>query len=244
VQSLDDAQRLRSQKKLTNARAELVKCASEACPVVVREDCARSLIEVDGAIPTIVLSATGDSGEDVTDARVYIDGAFTLDKLDGRARALDPGTHTFKFERSGREPVSLTLLILEGEKNRQVVAKFKSDAPPPPSASASSAPPPSASVFTPPPPASSAVPAEHAPIPIIPIVLAGVGAAALGSALYFRLRADADADNLRGSCAPACDPSERDALSNKLVVANVSFGIGLGALAAAAVTWVLTSKWK
>jgi hypothetical protein len=238
VRALDDAQRLRSQKKLTQARAELVTCASEGCPQVVREDCARSLLEVDGALPTVVLSATGDGGADVTDARVSIDGVQVLDKLDGRARAVDPGTHVFKFERPGHE-YSVTLLILEGEKNRQVVAKL--GAPPP--ASSSSAPPPAASgalAPTPPPVAGE----ERAPLPIVPIVLAGVGAGALGSALYFRLRADGDADDLRASCAPACDASQRDALSEKLVIANVSLGIGLGAIAAAAVTWVLSSRWR
>lgn len=239
VRALDDAQRLRSQKKLTQARSELVTCASEGCPQVVREDCARSLLEVDGALPTVVLSATGDGGSDVTDARVSIDGVLVLDKLDGRARAVDPGTHVFKFERPGHE-YSVTLLVLEGEKNRQVVAKLGA---PPPAASASAAPPPAASgalAPTPPPVAGD----ERAPLPIVPIVLAGVGAGALGSALYFRLRADGDAEDLRASCAPSCDPSQRDALSEKLVIANVSLGIGLGAIAAAAVTWVLSSRWR
>jgi hypothetical protein len=51
---------------------------------------------------------------------------------------------------------------------------------------------------------------------------------------------DADADAMRGSCAPACDQGQRDALSSKLVAANVSLGIGLALLAGAAVTWILT----
>ncbi len=244
VLALDDAQRLRSQKRLTQARGELVTCASEACPVVVREDCARSLIEVDAAIPTVVLSATGAPGEDVTDAKVSIDGVLVQEKLDGRARALDPGTHVFRFDRAGRAPWSVTLLVLEGEKNRSIVAKL-GDAPAP----AGSGPAPSSSSASPGPLALAPVPVppegrERAPIPVIPVVLAGVGAAALGSALYFRLRADGDADDLRSTCAPSCDPAQRDALSEKLVVANVSLGLGVGALAAAAVTWVLSSRWS
>lgn len=245
VRALDDAQRLRSQKRLTQARTELVTCASEACPVVVREDCARSLIEVDAAIPTVVLSATGAPGEDVTDAKVSIDGVVVQEKLDGRARALDPGTHVFRFERAGREPWSVTLLVLEGEKNRTIVAKLGDGSG---AAPAGSGPAPSSSA-SPGPLALAPVPVppegrERAPIPVIPVVLAGVGAAALGSALYFRLRADGDADDLRATCAPTCDPSQRDALSEKLVIANVSLGLGVGALAAAAVTWVLSSRWS
>ena len=49
-------------------------------------------------------------------------------------------------------------------------------------------------------------------------------------------------DQLRESCAPSCSAADRDALSSKLVVANVTFGVGIVALVAAATTWVLTAR--
>jgi hypothetical protein len=47
---------------------------------------------------------------------------------------------------------------------------------------------------------------------------------------------------MRDACAPACDPAERDALSDKLVMSNVSLGIGIGALAVSAVAWLIDSR--
>jgi hypothetical protein len=83
---------------------------------------------------------------------------------------------------------------------------------------------------------------ESGRFPVLPVILGGTGLLALGGSFYVRLNADSDADRLRNSCAPSCDQSSRDALSDKLVVANVALGVGIGAIALAAATWLFDPR--
>lgn len=237
VAALDRAQKSESEKKLQRARADFVACASEACPTAVREDCAKSLLAVDTALPTVVFSVTSETGEDVTDVRVEVDGVLAMVSLDGRAFALDPGPHTVRFDRRGAR-VETTVVAREGEKARVVRASFEKKDPRP-------------SLLPVPQPAPNATaPAVvrvetrevSSPPPVLPIALGVLGTAGLGTALYFRVRADSDAKDLRDTCAPACAQGERDALSSKLVVANVSLVVGLTLLGSAALTWIFTPQ--
>lgn len=237
VAALDRAQKSESEKKLQRARADFVACASEACPTAVREDCAKSLLAVDTALPTVVFSVTSETGEDVTDVRVEVDGVLALASLDGRAFALDPGPHTVRFERRGAR-VESTVVAREGEKARVVRASFEKKDPRP------------ALLPVPQPAPGPAAPAVvrvetrevSSPPPVLPIMMGVLGTAGLGTALYFRVRADSDANDMRATCAPACDPSQRDALSGKLVAANVSLVVGLTLLGSAALTWIFTPQ--
>jgi hypothetical protein len=221
VASLDKAQSQQSAHKLRDARGSYMTCSSEMCPAVVREDCARSLVELEGTMPTAVFAATLD-GADIDDVRVVLDGDTVAEKLDGRSIAVDPGAHVARFIRDGRPTVEVKFTAREGEKNRQVTGAFgvvpgqKSAAP---------------------------IKTENGKrFPILPVVLAGTGTIALGSALALRLSADSTADDLRRSCAPTCDAGARDSLSDKLVMSNVSLAIGVGAIAVAAVAWLVDSK--
>jgi hypothetical protein len=212
VAALDTAQTLQTARKLKEARASFLQCTNEACPGIVREDCAKALLDVEKAMPSVVLSAHVD-GHDATDAKVYLDGERQI--LDGHAIPVDPGQHVARFERQGSAPIEVKVVAREGEKNRLVDGTFVM-------------------------PRMNAKPVktEGSRTPIVPIVLAGTGALALGGAVLFRMQADSDADRLRTTCAPACDAGERDALSNKLVMSNVALAVGLGALAVSAITWV------
>jgi hypothetical protein len=218
VSQLDRAQSLQSARKLRDARASYLACSVAACPELVREDCSKSLVDLDGTIPTVVFSARAD-GHDVTDARVLLDGEAVASALDGHAVALDPGAHVVRFERAGGGVSEVRLVAREGEKNRAVSAAFVSSAPAPEKPKA-----------------------ESGRFPILPVVLGGTGLLALGGSLYVRLNADSQADQLRGSCAPSCDQSSRDALSDKLVVANVALGVGIGFLALAAADWLFDPR--
>lgn len=221
VAQLDRAQSLHTARKLREARASYLACSAAACPELLREDCSRSLVELDGTIPTVVFSARAD-GHDVTDARVLLDGEAVSAALDGHAVALDPGTHVVRFERAGGGVSEMRLVAREGEKNRGVSATFMTSAPATEKAARERA--------------------ELGRFPVLPVILAGTGLLALGGSFYVRLNADSDADRLRGSCAPSCDQSSRDALSDKLVVANVALGVGIGAIALAAATWLLDPR--
>lgn len=220
VAQLDNAQSLQSGKKLRDARASLVTCSNDACPDVVREDCARSLVALDANMPSAVFSAVAETG-DITDVRLVLDGELASERLDGKAVSVDPGEHVARFIRAGRAPVEVRFVAREGEKNRLVSASF-------------------------------GAPRSLAPVPVkvegtrrspvLPLLLAGTGVAALGAGLGFRLEADADADDMRRTCAPACDQGARDSLSEKLTVSNVSLAIGLGALAASGIVWLVDSN--
>lgn len=219
VAKLDEAQSLSSEKRLKDARSSLVVCSSEACPDVVREDCARTLVELESSMPTAVFAATLD-GADVDDVKISIDGEPVSERLDGKAVAIDPGAHTARFLRAGRAAVEVRFLAREGEKNRLVSAVLGTPRAPAP---------------------------EKAPLHLegqkrswtLPLVLAGTGALAIGGGIGLRLSADAKADDLRSSCAPTCDAAARDQLSDRIVMSNVSLAIGIGALAAATIVWLV-----
>jgi hypothetical protein len=219
VGQLDRAQSLQTARKLRDARASYVSCSAVTCPELVREDCSKSLVELDAAMPSIVFSARAD-GHDVTDARVLLDGEAVASALDGHAVTLDPGAHVVRFERAGGGVSEVRVVAREGEKNRAVSAAFVSSTP-----------------STPEKPKP-----ESGRFPLLPVVLGGTGLLALGGSFYVRLNADSQADHLRSSCAPSCDQSSRDALSDKLVVANVALGVGIGFIALAAASWLFDPR--
>jgi hypothetical protein len=218
VGELDRAQSMQTTHKLREARTSYLSCAAPSCPALVREDCTRSLVEIERAMPTVVFSARAD-GRDVTDARVLLDGEAIASALDGHSVTLDPGSHVARFERTGGGVFEIKLVAREGEKSRPVSATFVS---------------------------TTTVPekpkAESGRFPVLPVILGGTGLLAIGGSFYLRLNANADADRLHNSCAPSCDQSSRDALSDKLVVANVALGVGIGAITLAAATWLFDPR--
>jgi hypothetical protein len=215
IADLDKAQTARSGRKLLEARASYVACSNEACPDMVREDCSKGLHEVDEALPTLVLSASVD-GKDATDASVVFDGERLSGGLDGRAIPVDPGPHLARFERPGSAVVEVKVVAREGEKNRLVTGVFavpKSD--------------------------KGLTRAEGQRFPVVPVAFAATGTVALATALVLHLSMTSRANELGTTCAPACPQSDRDALSDKLILRNVALGIGLSSLAVAAVTYVV-----
>ncbi len=114
------AQVLRKANKLRDARAELMICTSQACPEMIRQDCAERLEEVTRVSPTVILEVKEGSGADLPATKVTMDGQPLLDHLDGRAVPVDVGQHTFVFMSSGHLPSTMHVLINEGDKERRV----------------------------------------------------------------------------------------------------------------------------
>lgn len=131
IQASEDAQLYRIKTQLVAARVKLVTCSSEACPKVVRQDCSAWLDEVDRALPTVVLAARDGGGKDLVEVRVQLDGAPLVDRLDGKAVAVDPGDHVLRFESHG-EAHEEKVVVREGEKNRIVSVTIGKPPPPPP----------------------------------------------------------------------------------------------------------------
>jgi hypothetical protein len=218
IAAFDEAQRLRRAGSLRISREQLVICSQQECPAVVRADCAGVLREVESAQPSIVLKAADPNGNDLTDVTVELGGSKITSTLDGRALAVDPGKLSLVFSRAPFKPVTVEVVIAEGEKGRIVQAQFGGAGarlkPGPPQPEKRSV-------------GGWAVPAGLAAISVAAFTFAGLSRLSLGD----------DADALRESCGPTCTQADRDDLSDRLVRANVVFGVGITTLAAAVVTW-------
>jgi hypothetical protein len=120
VDANTNAQSLRRDGSFAEARAMLAVCGDPQCPALVRDDCTRQLDALEQLQPTVVLDAKDRSGADRSAVRVKVDGRAVAEKLDGTPLPVDRGEHTFVFEADGEAPVTLTVVVREGEKSRRV----------------------------------------------------------------------------------------------------------------------------
>jgi hypothetical protein len=216
----DLAQDLRSQGKLLEAREELAVCANEACPTVVKKDCGKWLADVQESLPTIVLGAREDSGADLIDVEVTLDGKALTSHLDGKSIPVNPGPHKLTFAVAGRAPIELQVLLTEGDKNHRVQAVFASPAKKKP---------------------DDVKPPVAAPSYAVPIVLGVIGVAGIGAFAYLGATGAKEIRDYRDTCAPRCNPADVDASKRKLVYGDVALGIGVVSLVASAV-WLMSSS--
>ena len=193
--------------KLLSAEQRFLACGAEVCPAMIRKECDALGQRVKEATPSIVLVIQDSKGRDVPGARVTIDGARSIEQLDGRPIELDPGEHRFEFvlPDSRRQTTSITLP--EAQKYRRVVATFAASEPP---ARAR---------------ASSPTPLAY--------VLGGVGLVALGSGVGFALDGRHKQTVLE-RCAPHCARPDVNAMRKSYLIADTSFGISLLSLGTSA----------
>jgi hypothetical protein len=78
-------------------------------------------------------------------------------------------------------------------------------------------------------------------VPTAAWVLGGVGAAALGSFVGFALSGRAKENDMMSSCAPYCSQQDEDTMRRRYLVADISLGVSLVSLGAAAYL-VLSSR--
>lgn len=135
--------KLRAEHKLRLTRTQLLVCSSSSCPGEVRQECMRRIDDVNAASPTIVLAVKDRAGHDLSDVRVTADGQAVADHLDGSALSIDPGPHEFTFSTAGAPPLTETIILHEGEKDRRETVTLAIGAPPapvpPPTAGATTA---------------------------------------------------------------------------------------------------------
>ena len=233
VDASDKAQTLRAEKKLRAARTELLLCARDVCPDVVKTDCGQWLSEVTASLPTVVISATDASGNEVNAVRVTMDGEVIAEKLEGVAIAVDPGLHLFRYEGpAGAKPVEANVTINQGEKNRALKITFDTGEAPKTKVGA-----PIVDSGTSAAPSSSS---SSSKIPAATFIFGAASVVALGSFAFFGLTGRHDVSQLRDTCAPACDESDKKAARNKLLVADVSLGVGIVSLGLA--TWFYLAR--
>jgi hypothetical protein len=211
----EDALALRAQKQPHAAREKLVACARVECPTVVRKECGEQLALVEKDAPTVVLEARDESGADTTAVKVSMDGRPLVPRLTGAAVDVEPGEHLFRFEREAGAPVEQRVLVVEGEKNRKVVADF-------------------ASLIAKPAPADAARPSSVEPrhVPVVAYVVGGVALAAFGSFAFFALSGKGTENDLASSCSPSCSDAQLAPVKRDYLIADVSLGIGVVAAVA------------
>jgi hypothetical protein len=213
------SQRLRLGGQLLEAREQLLVCSAQACPSVIRAECGRGLDETKADLSSFVIAADDGAGHDVAGVKVSNDGAPAAEAFAGAAIEVDPGTRRFRFEAKGRPAVERVITVRQGEKNRIV-----------------SVPLPAADDA-----AVDAGPLESSrPVPIASIALGGVALLGAGGFAYFASSAKSDVEGLRARCQPICASSDVDPIRTKLIVANVSAGVGVAALAAA--IWIFVTR--
>jgi hypothetical protein len=245
----EHAQSLRGQHRLLAAREQLVTCARDACPQVVRRFCTQWLSEVEAALPSLVVRAHDDRGRDVIGVRVSLDGKPVRERLDGAAIPVDPGPHRIRYEAASGETVEDQVLVVEGEHDRVLTvgfgARLRPDGTPEPEL-----PPPPQTVH--PPPTQRAehgsgtpalLPAGSERSSAVPALVTGAaGVVALGVFAYLDVSAWNDYQRLGSGCghSGSCSQGDVDSLRTRFVGAGISLGVGVVALGVA--TWMLLSR--
>jgi hypothetical protein len=211
-------QTLRQQGKLLAAREEMIACARDACPPIVRSHCARWLSEVDAAIPSVVVRAQDAGGGDAIGARLSIDGR--AGKLDGQPVRLDPGEHTLAVENERGARKKERVLLVEGEPPRLVTLRL-----------------PAAGAESPREPAADSARGRRY-VPPGAWILGAAGLLTLGAATYLGLAANGDLSTLDSTCSPHCTSAQTQPGRTDAALFDVSLGVGTAAVVAA-IVWAV-----
>jgi len=224
VAAYEQAQVAKQEGDLLKAERQLVSCAGAGCPDAMQADCTRWLEEVHTALPSVVFRALTESGADIADARVELDGQPER-ILDGRAIAVNPGTHRVIVRAPHFAPVTFQAQFAEGQKLRQetlTLYPIAGSAPRPESVSGE------------PGPRS----ASQRRLTVVQWV--GAGSAVVGALglTYFGLKARAGETELDG-CSPICSTSAVAEVKRDYVAANISLGLGIVGLTVATLHYLL-----
>jgi hypothetical protein len=223
VTAYEETQLSMRRSRLLHAREALQTCLNEACPAVLRSDCAGWLTEVEARTPSVVIECTS-GGTPVREARLFVDGELREGGIDGKAMELDPGSHTFRVEMSSSPPVSVDAIVHEGEKLKAIHVEI-------PSAS-------SATEATKEPSVPEG-PREQRPIPWTVYAAGGLGAAAAIGFVGFAISGSSMKSDLE-SCKPDCSAAQISDVRTQFIVADVMLAIT--ALAAGAATYLFVTR--
>jgi hypothetical protein len=234
---------LRKQLKLRAALEQLAICGAPGCPAEVRVECDQRAVQLNAALPTLVLGATDAAGNDLSAVTVTLDGAPFATRLDGRALPLDPGDHALHFEAPGCVPVDKTIVAREGEKERRVSVVL--GAVPPVAAAiapspAPTAPGPPGPVLEPTPPVST-----WSSRKTLALVSAGVGVAGVGAGAVFGLMASSAWSTQQADCKSTASCTNRagaasahSQMETAGAVSSVAFAVGAVGLVGGIVLWL------
>jgi hypothetical protein len=231
ARAYENSQEHRRAGAIFAARVEFERCLRDDCPAFIRSDCSRWSKELEAQQPTVIFSAKRES-QALTDVRVSTGERVLVERLNDRALELDPGEYDFRFETADGDLVVQHALIQAGNKDRLVQVEFA------PSARAHSAAlhrAASAEATTREKPAEKRSTAALATGPrLLPWVLLAVGAASVGTGAGLSLSGYKEEQKLRETCSPTCTDSQVQPVRSKYLLSDISFGVGLVSLSAAA----------
>jgi hypothetical protein len=213
---------LRNGSHLQAARAELAKCATQACPALVANDCTRWLADVEQQQPSIVVAASEGGGRAIVDASVSIDDKIVATKLDGMAIDVDPGEHELRVRMPDGRSSMDRLVVRESEKARLVRVEL-------PARPRSKEPPVTGGATAP----------SHRRIPAASWVLGGVAVAAAIPWAVFGVLGWEHKANLDSTCKGMCSRASIADVHRDFNVADVAAAVALTSAAAAVVFGLL-----
>ncbi len=217
LSAYEQTQSLRKEGKFTAAREAALACSHQDCPRGVQGDCTEWVADIEKSLPTVVLVARDENGEERADVRVLEGGKVVRERLDGKSVPMDPGEHELRFEHEGSSPVTRKVIVHEGDKLLRIEASFAKTEKAPRGEE------------------------KKSHVPIAPLVMGGVGILGLGVAGTLGLLALSAKSDLEASCAPRCTQADVDPLRTKLLAADITAGVSLAILAAGAVVYLTSS---
>jgi hypothetical protein len=254
VDAFDKGQGLQRANKLVAAHEALLACARPSCPGLVRKDCDDLLLQVESALPSVVISARS-GGHDVTDVTVASDGTQIASVLDGRAITLDPGIHQMRFEMKGAPVLEKQVVVREGQKNQPIVVDIEAASKNPVGAPAPSPEPavdPRAAETAPPSSAPSPAPVDgsHANnLKWAGLAVGAAGVVGVGLGAVFGLMASSKWSSAQSDCpsSTGCAPTstaydEKSSAQTSATVSTISFLAGGVLLAGGLTMYLLAPK--
>ena len=211
------AQERRLDGDLASARDELLVCSAPSCPRVTTGDCTRWLREVENDLPTLLVVVTGKSGEPANEARLWVD---SKPRDAGKPVWLNAGDHVVRCESTtawGSEHVFLSKSEHGRTMSCELVHPFEAP--------------------------TERVPPGAGHLPLGGFVLGGVGLTSVIIGAIVAAKGVSDRSSLESECAPACAPDRTSSVHTTLVAADVTVGVGLGAVAGGAF-WLIFGREK
>jgi hypothetical protein len=185
---------------------------------------------VDAATPSIVLAVKDARGNDLSDVRVQLDGQPFVDRIDGTARPVDPGSHRFVFDAADGAHAEQEIVVREKEKDTRVRVVLGATPMASPNIEAklatSSAPPP----------------------PALALVAGGVGVVGLAVGLIAGIVGSSKHATLVGECqGNTCPPSAQGDLSSfhtLRTASTVGYVVGVVGVVGGVVLWIVPPSSK
>jgi hypothetical protein len=230
IQSYENAQEHRLKGALQAAAAELASCSQPICPAFIRTDCAAWSNAVAADLPSMLFSITS-GGRALEEVKISIDDARIAEYVPSQPLTVDPGNHVFRFVAAGTETVRESVFVERGQKARAVQIELR------PLVRKRAILPKASSVALPA-PLRVEDPLRAPAFDARSLALGVIGVGGVAGFAVLGLHARSEETKLRGDCAPYCSAADISSVRSQYLMADVSLGIGLTALAFGAYLFV------